>query len=357
MKYLIILLCSLSVFAYDVMVVPTLTSNPTSGTGVGAMSSIIYQADETSSPSQAIVLATYTNSGSYNLFAINNMFFKDDDYQSNTVAGYVYNNSEFDLSADIPPNVTLPETSANFQTNVFIFNQQLLYQVIEDVYIGGQFFYTKQSFDSKNALGNAFLIANGIEDSSVGAIGLIVNYDTRTKSGKLYPRNSTYATLTYNYSPQSLGNSTDFSNLEIDYKKYIDGFKKDDVVALQAYLKTCSENTPDGSLAALGIKNVLRGFSIGQYKARHMAAIQSEYRYALTDTDFIFTAFAGYANLSGGSNGTSTGNRDSNNGDYISGGIGTQYFIQKKAGVVYRVDLVTTNKNEQSIYATVNQAF
>lgn len=357
MRYLLVLFLSLNLFSYDVMVVPTLSSNPTSGTGFGAMSSIVYQADETSSPSQALVLATYTNSGSYNLFAINNMFFSDDDFQANTVAGYVYNNSDFDLSADIPPNVTLPQTNANFQTKVYIFNQQLLYQVMEDIYIGGQFFYTNQSFDSKNSLGTAFLVANGIEDSALGAIGLIANYDTRSKAEKLYPRNSTYATLTYNYSPTSLGNNEDFTNLEIDYRKYIDGFKNNDVVALQAYLKTCSQNTPDGSLAALGIKNVLRGFSIGQYKARNMAAIQSEYRYALSETDFIFTAFAGYANLSGGSSGTSTGNRNSNNGDYISGGIGMQYFIQKKAGVVYRVDLVTTNKNEQSVYATVNQAF
>ena len=357
MRYLLILFLSLKLFSYDVMVVPTLSSNPTSGTGFGAMSSIIYQADETSSPSQAIVLATYTNSGSYNLFAINNMFFSNDDFQANTVAGYIYNNSEFDLSSDIPPNVTLPDTNANFQTKVYIFNQQLLYQMVEDIYVGGQFFYTNQSFDSTNRLGSAFLVANGIEDSALGAVGLILNYDTRSKAEKLFPRNSTYATFTYNYSPKYLGNSEDFTNLEVDYRKYIDGFKKDDVVALQAYLKSCSANTPDGSLAALGIKNVLRGFSIGQYKARNMAALQSEYRYALSDTDFIFTAFAGYANLSGGSNGTSTGNRDSNNGDYISGGIGGQYFIQKKAGVVYRVDLVTTNKNEQSVYATVNQAF
>ena len=357
MKYLLIALLSLNLFAYDFIVVPTVSSNPTSGTGLGAMSSLVYQADESSSPSQAIGLFTYTNTDSYNFFAINNMFFSNDDYVANTVAGYVYNNSEFDLSADIPSGIVLPETNANFKTKAFILNQQLMYRFFDKLYIGGQIFYINQSFDSSNELGNAFLIANGIEDSSSAAIGVVMNYDTRAKKEKLYPRDATNATATFNYSPVSLGNSVDFSNLEIDYRKYIHGFKSDDVVALQAYLKTSSQNTPDGSLAALGIKNILRGFSIGQYKARNLVAFQSEYRYELSGTNFKFTAFGGIANLSGGSKGTDVGNRDSDNGDYLSGGFGMQYVIQKKAGVVYRVDIVTTNKHENSLYASVNQAF
>ena len=356
MKYFLLLL-SLNLMAYDFMVVPTVSSNPTSGTGLGAMSSLVYQADEASSPSQAIFLLTYTNTDSYNLFAINNMFFANDDYIANTIAGYVYNNSEFDLSADLPPGITLPETNANFKTKALIFNQQLMYRFFDNLYIGGQLFYIKQDFDSSNALGNAFLVANGIENSSSAAVGYVMNYDSRTKQEKLYPREATNATFTFNYSPKSLGNSVDFTNLEVDYRKYIHGFKSNDVVALQAYLKTSSQNTPDGSLAALGIKNILRGFSIGQYKARNLAALQSEYRYELNDTNFKFTVFGGVANLSGGSKGTSTGNRDSDNGNYVSGGIGGQYVIQKKAGVVYRVDIVTTNKNENSLYASVNQAF
>jgi len=343
--------------AVDFKVVPTISSNPTSGTGLGVMSSLIYQADESSSPSQAIFLVNYTNSGSYNAFGINSMFFDDDSYVSNTILGYIYNNSEFDLSSDLPSSITLPSTSANFETKAVIFNQQLLYRIVENLYVGGEFFYLNQGFNSNNALGTAFLIANGIEDSSLGSIGVVLNYDTRSKGEKLYPRNATNAVLKYNYSPQELGNSENFSTLEIDYRKYIHGFKSDDVVATQLYFKTSSENTPDASLAALGIKNILRGFSIGQYKARNLAALQSEYRYELSTTDFKFTIFAGYANLSGGSKGTDQGNRDGDNGDYISGGVGVQYVIQKEAGVVYRVDIVTTNKGEKSLYATVNQAF
>jgi len=285
MKFLLILLLSLRLMAIDYKIVPTLSSNPTSGTGIGAMSSIIYHADKESSPSQALIIASYTNSGSYNAFGINNMFFDKDNYVSNTIAGYVYNNSEFDLSADVPDGIVLPESNANFQTKALILNQQLLYRFFNYFYIGPQLFYIKQSFDSKNDLGTAFLIANGIEDSSLGSIGLVANFDTRSKTQKLYPRDATNATFTLNYSPESFGNAEDFTTFEIDYRKYIYGFKRDDVLATQLYLKTSSENTPDGSLSALGLKNVLRGFSIGQYKARNLAAVQSEYRYELSDTN------------------------------------------------------------------------
>jgi hypothetical protein len=344
-------------FAADFKIVPTLSSNPTSGTGLGVLGSLVYHADEGSSPSQMLAMATYTNTDSYNAFVINNMFFDDDQYISNTIAGYVFNNSEFDLSVDIPYAISLPETSANFQTGALIFNQQLLYQVINDLYVGGQVFYTRQEFDSSNAVGRAFLLAKGIEASSLGAVGAVMNYDTRSQKQKLYPREAINATLTYNYSPESLGNVDTFSNVELDYRHYLHGFKSSDVVALQAYGKFCSSSTPDGSLAALGLKNVLRGFSIGQYKARNLAAFQGEYRYEFDQSNFKMSLFGGYANLSGGSEGTNTGNRDGDNGDYYSGGLGVQYVIQKEAGVVYRVDVVSTNKDEQSIYATVNQAF
>jgi len=126
---------------------------------------------------------------------------------------------------------------------------------------------------------------------------------------------------------------------------------------MQIYLTHASENTPDGALAALGARNILRGFSIGQYKARNMLAAQVEYRYEITGTRFKLATFGGVANLSGGSKGTTIGNRDDDNGNYYSGGVGARYTIQKKAGVDYRIDLAGTNTNEYSLYATINQAF
>ncbi len=353
--FLLIALLVFSLKAVDITFVPTLSSNPTSGTGFGVMSSIIYQADKESSPSQAIFLAQYTNTDSYNVFAINSMFFDSDKYISNTVAGYVFNNSSFDLSSAIP--ISIENSDANFQANALIFQEQLMVLVFEHFYAGGQFFYTQQKFSSNNTIGALFLALKGIEDSNNGALGLVANYDTRSKKEKFYPRDASLHELKFYYYPTSFGNFEEFSTAEINMRKYIHAFKESDVLAMQVYTKVCSPNTPDASLSSLGINNILRGFSIGQYKARNMFASQLEYRYELDESNFKFTTFAGAAYLAGGSKGTEVGSRDADNGAYGSFGVGVHYLIQKEAGIDYRVDLVSTSKNEQSIYATVNQAF
>ena len=66
-------------------VMPTISSNPTQGTGIGATAVAIYQVDKQSSPSQGILTGQYSDTDSYNVFAVNKMFFSSDKWQSNTV--------------------------------------------------------------------------------------------------------------------------------------------------------------------------------------------------------------------------------------------------------------------------------
>jgi len=341
-------------------VMPTVSSNPTAGTGVGAVGMMIYKVDKDSSPSQTILTGQYTNTESYNIFAVNKMFFGGDDYQSNTVVGTLYNNSAIDLSEYLPSTTPIPTEDLNAQFNVTIFfvAQQLLYRVKEHVYLGGQVFYVNQSFSSENSAGQVFLGKKGIENSSRLGFGLTYAYDTRSKTEKFYPRDAKWMTFMANDFPASLGSSEHYYNATFNARDYMHGFKDDDVVATQLFVQYSSEDTPDGALAALGSRSILRGFVIGQYKARNMIAFQSEYRYDITNTDFRLTAFGGYANLNGGSKGTSPdNNRDDDNGHYYSGGVGVHYTILEAQGIDYRVDFAATNTNDYAIYANINQAF
>jgi len=339
---------------------PTLSSNPTSGTGVGAVGMMIYKMDKDSSPSQSMLSGQYTNSESYNLFAVNKMFFGSDDYQSNTVVGTLYNNSEIDISEYIPAGVPIPDgdLEAQFNVTIFFVAQQLLYRVKEHVYLGGQVFYVDQSFNSQNPAGEIFLKENGIENSKRVGFGATYSYDTRSKTEKFYPRKAQWMTLMANDFPASLGDSEHYYNATFNARDYATGFKEDDVVATQLFVQYSSENTPDGALAALGSRSILRGFVIGQYKARNMIAIQSEYRYDISNTDFRLAAFGGYANLNGGSKGTGPdNNRDEDNGHYYSGGVGVRYTILEEQGIDYRVDFAVTNTHDYAVYANINQAF
>ena len=340
---------------------PTLSSNPTSGTGIGATGVGIYKVDKDSSPSQVIVTGQYTNTDSWNLFLINKMFLDSDKWQSNSLAGYIYTNNENSIPSDIDIPIgspISPDDKIKYNVEIYVVYQQFLYEVANDFYFGPQIYYIDQKFNATNDLGVAFLQTNGIEDSSRGGLGLTLNYDSRSKSEKFYPTNSSFVGLMLTDFPEWMGIDEQYFNAILNARKYIHGFKEDDVFAMQLYAQVSSENTPDGALAGLGARNVLRGFPIGLHKTRHMVAAQGEYRYLITNTSFRLTAFGGYANLSGGSKGDGNGNnRDKDNGNYYSGGLGVHYILEKNQGLDYRINVAYTNERETSIYASINQAF
>jgi len=340
--------------------VPIISSNPTSGTGIGALGVAMYKADKTSSPSQAILAAQYTDTDSYSIFGVNRLFFKNDKWQSNTFTGYIFNNSSFSFMTDmdVPTSIELPsEIDINFKVKIFSVLEQLLYKIKKDLYIGGQIFYVDQAFSAEDLSGQWFLKDRGIESFSRGGLGVTLSYDTRTKDEKFYPRDSTWINVSLSDFPKFLGSDTEFFNGLINARKYISFGKDNDVFALQYYGQFCSKDTPDGALAALGMKNIIRGYPIGKYKARYMNAFQTEYRYTILKTNFRIAPFVGYANLSGGSKGTEAGNRDGDNGNYYSGGMGVHYILATKYQLDYRIDVAYSNDDEVSVYASINQAF
>ncbi len=332
---------------------PTLTSNPTSGTGLGAMGIMVYKVDKNSSPSQASLMTQYTDTDSYFIVGTNRMFFDNDNYISNSIIGTSYNNIDYNIDFPLP----IGKQNASFHIKSNVISQQLLYRIINNLYLGGRVFYFSQEVNAGNDIGKYFLSSNGVDNIYRLGLGLNLLYDTRSKTEKFYPREAQLISFNFEDYPTLFGSNEHFYYITMNARHYQHGFKDDDVLALQLYTHYSSEDTPDSGLAALGEANILRGFPIGLYKARHMIATQAEYRYQISNTPFRLASFAGYANLSGGSKGTSLGNGDSNNGDYYSGGGGARYTLEEEQGIDYRVDIASTNTNETSIYASINQAF
>jgi len=340
--------------------VPTLSSNPTSGTGAGIVGMGIYKADSQSSPSQLLLSAQYTNTDSYNTFLMNKMYFKRDLWQSNSFLGKIFNNSQHPFPADLPvlPPAIDADDGIQYNVEIYVAIQQFLYAFDKNFYSGGQLIYIDQSFSPLNQAGSIFLQAKGIEDSARGGYGLTFIYDSRSQSEKFYATDASWVELNLNQFPEFLGIDNQYYNISLNARKYVHGYKNTDVFAMQLYGQYSSENTPDGALAALGARNIIRGFPIGQYKARFMLATQGEYRYRLDNTPFRLTAFAGYAKLSGGSRGDGAGNnRDQDNGNYYSGGLGLHYILDSKQQLDYRLNISYTSDGETSIYANINQAF
>jgi len=338
--------------------VPLLSSNPTSGTGIGAAATALYKVD-TSSPSQMLIGGQYTDSKSYSIAALNRMYFDGDRWQSKTLAAYVYNNTSYNIPDEWLPSLpAIPYNSIDFNVEIFAALQQFLYLLYPSWYVGGQFFYIDQKFSAINPAGEAFLRENGIENSKRAGYGFNIAYDTRDKTEKLFPMHSTWIDLTMNHFPTSLGSTKNYYNGMLNARKYISGFKKSDVVAMQFYAQFSSKYTPDGALSALGARNILRGFPIGLHKARNMLALQGEYRYRIKNTRFRVSAFGGVANLSGGSYGNgSDNNRDNHNGTYSSEGVGVHYILSERENLDYRLNVAYSSDKETSVYASINQAF
>ena len=339
-------------------VVPIISSNPTAGTGGGVLATLMYKADETSSPSQAIVSAQYTDTDSYNFVVVNKLFIDEDKWQSNTVYTHVYNNTSFSIDTSefyLPIDYLNPD----FTVTVDGALEQLVYLIKDNIYVGGQLFYISQSFEAKNDDGTLFLVSSGIAKSMQrGGIGATFSYDTRGKDEKFYPTNSTWINVALNYFPDFFGSDATFYNLLVNARKYMPLGKDNDILAMQFMGQYCSEDTPDGALGALGMRNIIRGFPIGKYKTRYLNAVQAEYRYTIADTRFRLVPFMGYANLSGGSKGTGDRtNRNRDNGNYYSGGAGVHYILAKKFQLDYRIDVAYSSDDETSVYASINQAF
>jgi len=348
----------------NLKIVPLLSSNPTSGTGVGAAITYLYSTDPDSSPSQFFSGAQYTNTKSWSAFIQNEAYLYSNKLRSSTILARIHNKTQFDIPAnsnfdmgtlDMIPNA---KDGVKYNIDLNIIAQMFMYEIKEHLYVGGLAYYVSQDFSDTNALGDIFLQANGASDAKRGTVGLSFAYDTRGKNEKFFPRNAEWIALQVEFSPTAFGANTNYSTARLNARIYRPGFNKEDVWANQFYSFYSGKRTPDGALGALGTRKILRGFAIGKYKARFLNSFQTEYRYQVPQSKYRLVAFAGIADLQGGSIGDSTGNnRDRDNGIYYSAGAGLRYAIQKEAGVDVYLDVAINDDKETSVYVGINQAF
>jgi hypothetical protein len=326
-------------------VVPLITSTPLTGTGVGAAASYLYRLDEGSSMSQMQVGAQYSNTDSVTVFVRNNAFFRDNRFISNTAVLPSKTNSEFDDSDG---------DEVKYQIKTFLIDQKLLTEFRDDIYLGGRITYKNLKYSANNQAGKDFIYDNGIVDEESVGLGAAMSFDSR--KNKYFPRQAHWVDVDLTAYPSTLGAEESYSQAILNARYYSAGVNEGDVWASQFFGHYASSKTPDSSLPTLSGKSMLRGFPAGQFKARFLTGVQTEYRYQLVDTPFRLIAFIGAAQLDGGSYGSDGRTRD-DDGWYSAAGIGARYAIQRRTGVDLRFDIVTTSENEESVYLTLNQAF
>jgi hypothetical protein len=325
--------------------VPLVTSTPLTGTGIGAAASYLYKVDDNSATSQLQVGGQYSNTESITTFIRNSAWLKANYIHSNSALLWSDINSEFDGDDG---------RQVEYKIESLVLGQKLLFQVKENIYLGGQAVYKNLDYSPNNTAGEDFLFDNGIVDEKSVGVGVSGSYDTR--ENKYYPQDAYWIDLDAESFPSAFGADDTYYKLTINTRYYKSGLAAEDVWANQLYGQYASDKTPDSSLPTLSGKSMLRGYPAGQFKAKYLSGMQTEYRYQIANKPFRLIGFAGIAVLSGGSFGQGGRERD-DDGTYWAVGAGGRYAIQSRTGVDLRLDLVTNSENDQSAYLALNQAF
>ena len=326
-------------------IVPLITSTPLMGVGFGLTTSYLYQGDKSqASKSQLNAGGQYTTTESYSVFATNNLWLRDNKFRLVTMLSYSGINNEFEEDGD----------NVEYNINTTLFSQLQMMRVYKNVYAGIPLLYKRITYKPNNEFGEDFIQKNGIENERTGGFGLAGTYDSR--KNKYYPTNSLFITTRWDIYPEWLGAVQDYNKVIINARGYIDGFSREDVLAMQLYGEYASYFAPDAGLPAISGKSILRGFPQGQLKARYMTGGQAEYRYTIGQSRFRAVGFFGLVNLAGGSYGDGVNSRD-DDGWYNAVGLGARYKLQQITGVDIRLDFVRTSLDDYAVYLKLNQAF
>jgi len=121
-----------------------------------------------------------------------------------------------------------------------------------------------------------------------------------------------------------------------------------DTLALRATVRYTGGDAPFFLLSSFGGGKDLRGYPSGRYRDRMLYAVQSEYRWQVSDR-WIFTGFAGVGEVA-----ESTGDFGEN--FLPAAGIGTRFVLSSKHKVSLSADLAV-GKDGTEFYFGVGEAF
>lgn len=188
----------------------------------------------------------------------------------------------------------------------------------------------------------------GSEGNTTFGLGLSITYDTR--SNALNARNASYTELTYlNY---HLSPVFGFQSLQADTRKYLPGFKKSHVWAIQAYASVNQGNIPFNRLALMGGENLMRGYYLGRFRDNAYAAMQTEYRIL----PFGFSKRFGMAIFASAGNVAPRPNQFlQTNIKYAIGG-GPRFLVFKNKDIFVRLDAAATPEG-MAYYFFLGEAF
>jgi hypothetical protein len=179
----------------------------------------------------------------------------------------------------------------------------------------------------------------------LGAFTIPIEIDSRDH--EQFPRNGWLLRAKTILYRDSAGSDFDAETFEISANHYAP-MRERDVLATRFMVKDTSSGIPFFLLSSFGGKTDLRGYVAGRYRDQTMYAVQTEYRWVVSDR-WILTGFVGVGEVA---------SDFSNMGENFlpAGGIGARFVLSDKHKVGLSAD-IAVGKHGAEFYFGVGEAF
>ncbi len=334
--------------------IPLIINNPTIETGFGGVGMYFFKFDKedmVSPPSLVNLYAIYSTNKSYILLASARMYWNEDKNRATLIAGPIRINHDFIYENDEGEDLHLVYSELRS-----IVTAEYSRKIFGDFYLGAMYLGTKTEFkfdkgtDEENEFTEEFFRANDITDNFISSIGLNFSFDNRN-----YVYNPTKG-LMFSIRPKLnrewLGSDNDYVDTDFTAVYFIP-LSINQVLGFSLSGGIATGDVPFDGYQSYGLRNNLRGYPVGKYRGKNMAALQAEYRRNIYNR-WGAVAFAG--------TGSVWGNDD--NGEEAfertwlpSIGLGIRYMVSKEKRINLRLDFAMGVDGNQGVYFGIMEAF
>lgn len=281
--------------------------------------------------------------GAIGLQVVNNTFFDRDRFRL-FIDGMIYDAPEkyWGIGYEQNSNDDIEEDYTNVSFGI---TPRFYIRILEKLYVGaGGNFERNQAKDTES---DGLFYQDNPHGTKVKNCGVSYHMmsDTRDfipNSYKGYLLNLDY----YDYK-KKLGSDSDYSVTEFTANKYF-AVHKSNILAAQAYVRSCDGDVPWSQLSKIGGAQQMRGYWEGRYRDKRMITTQLEYRHKLPGRHGV-VAWIGAGMIAPSFNDFDK--------DEILPNCGVGYRLAFKYRSNVRLDLGFGKNGEIGFYFNVNEAF
>lgn len=339
---------------FKTVLIPTISYNNSTKASFGVMASGFYKINkkDTISPlSSSMLIGSYSTNDTWFAVQVNKLYFKEDKYRSKFVTGTGGINFQTFLDwgsilDQIPPEIippTLPPLPddgvfIDYNTSLFFIYTDFLVNVHDRLYIGANIVYTQSTttFD---------VPTNPTDTQKLFGFGFSSEFDKR--DNQMQPIKGFNGKLNTTSFLESLGSSSNYTNVTFEYNKFFQQGKRNTLLA-RAYGKAGIGNVPFAGQNVVG-RDDLRGYSNGKYRANQVYDVQSEYRHWFAEK-WGYVAFAGVATA------INSPKELSFNKLLPAAGAGIRFMAIPKSRITVGMDLAA-GKDDWGVYFRIGEAF